>query len=207
MATASRQPSGDRPATRAVGEPLLVVVSGAPGTGKTTMGRRLAADLRIPYLGKDLIKESLFDSLGTKDREWSAKLGIASIELLFKLVESHLEAHQSLVAEMNFRKELEPGQVELLRKKYRFKAVEVHRKTDGQVLCSRLKQRGGSSERHPGHADAEMLEEIGEALRDGVFGPLALGGAVFEVDTTAFERVDYEATISAVRMTGGLCRP
>ena len=62
--------------------PALVLISGAPGTGKTTMGRHLATGLRIPYLGKDLIKESLFDSLGTKDREWSVKLGIASIEKL-----------------------------------------------------------------------------------------------------------------------------
>ena len=83
--------------------PALIIVSGAPGTGKTTLGRRIAGSLGIPYIGKDLIKESLFDSLGTRDREWSMRLGVASIELLFKLIESHLMLGQSLVAESNFR--------------------------------------------------------------------------------------------------------
>ena len=59
------------------------MVSGAPATGRTTLAREVARALTIPFLSKDLIKESLFDSLGTKAREWSKKLGLASIELLF----------------------------------------------------------------------------------------------------------------------------
>ena len=65
------------------GLPTLVVVSGAPGTGKTNLGRRLAGDLGVPYLGKDVLKESLSDTLGVKDRDRSRKLGIASIILLY----------------------------------------------------------------------------------------------------------------------------
>lgn len=80
-------------------KPTLIVVSGAPATGKTTLTIAVTKALRMPYLGKDSIKESLFDSLGTKDREWSKKLGLASIELLFKLVDLQLEAGRGVVAE------------------------------------------------------------------------------------------------------------
>lgn len=183
---------------RAMTEPALIVISGAPGTGKTTMARQVATTLRIPYLGKDLIKESLFDSLGTQDRDWSTKLGIASIELRFKLIESHLEAGQSVVAEMKYRKVFDVPRFRRLLIRYTFKTVEIHCETDRRVLHTRLKQRDESGERHPGHETAQMIEVIDKELADGTYGSLALGGCVIRVDTTDFEQVNYDAIISAV---------
>src|SRR2546421_10477549 len=86
--------------------PLVVIVTGPPCTGKTTLGRRLARELALPFLGKDLIKESLFDTLGVGDREWSKKLGRATVELLFVLMESELAAGRSFLVESNFSSEL-----------------------------------------------------------------------------------------------------
>jgi shikimate kinase len=47
----------------------LIIISGLPCTGKTTLGRKLAQDLSLPLICRDSIKESLFDSLGYSDRE------------------------------------------------------------------------------------------------------------------------------------------
>ena len=74
-----------------------VLVVGSPGSGKTTLGRRIADDLRFPFLNKDGIKESLFDNLGWSDREWSKRLGVASYAILYDQIEAHLRVGAPLV--------------------------------------------------------------------------------------------------------------
>jgi predicted kinase len=62
---------------------VLVLVTGPPASGKTTLAVPLAATLGLPLIGKDLIKEALFDALGTGDRAWSRRLGRTSYEVLY----------------------------------------------------------------------------------------------------------------------------
>ena len=83
-------------------EPLLVIVTGPPSAGKTTLARRIARDLGIPLFARDDIKEILFDSLGWSDRAWSRKVGHASWQILYHAMEELLRAGQSLVVESNF---------------------------------------------------------------------------------------------------------
>jgi predicted kinase len=81
--------------------PLLVLVTGPPGGGKTALAAPLARGLGLPLLSKDELKESLFDSLGTGDPEWSRRLGRAAVALLFVVAARELEAGRSLVLEAN----------------------------------------------------------------------------------------------------------
>ena len=63
----------------------LIVVSGAPGTGKSTIARELGAALRLPVLSLDPIKEALADVLGLGDEDWSNRVGDAAAEVVFRL--------------------------------------------------------------------------------------------------------------------------
>ena len=53
----------------------LIVVSGAPGTGKSTIAAALGAGLRFPVLSLDPIKEALADVLGLGGEDWSNQVG------------------------------------------------------------------------------------------------------------------------------------
>ena len=62
-----------------------IVVSGAPGTGKTTVAHHVADALSFPLLSLDDVKETLGDCLGTGDEEWSDRTGDAAAEIIFRL--------------------------------------------------------------------------------------------------------------------------
>src|SRR6516225_12327329 len=63
----------------------LIVVSGAPGTGKSTIAAALAADLRWPLLALDAVKEALAEVLGLGGEDWSDRVGDAAAEVVFRL--------------------------------------------------------------------------------------------------------------------------
>lgn len=63
----------------------FLVMSGLPGSGKTTLGRSLAHALNLPMLDKDEILEGLFESLGVGDAEWRSRLSRSADEVLRRL--------------------------------------------------------------------------------------------------------------------------
>lgn len=60
---------------------MFVLVTGVPGSGKTSLATALSAALGLPLLSKDVVKETLFDALVVRDRDWSVRLGNAALEV------------------------------------------------------------------------------------------------------------------------------
>ena len=180
--------------------PLLVIISGAPGTGKTTLGRRIAEELRLPLIARDDIKELLFDTLGWNDREWSRRLGIATYPLLYYFVETQLRVGRSLVVESNFRSELATPTFLDLKQKYGFEPFQILCRTDQDVLLARFRRRSLSGERHPGHVDHLYDEEFEATLHQSEIDVLPIGGTTITLDTTDFASVDYQALSERLRL-------
>ena len=180
------------------GTALLVVVTGPPCSGKTTLATRIAEEFRLPLIAKDAIKESLFDTMGSSDREWSKKLGYASLILLFDLIEAQLRAGKSVVAENAFHSKLDGPRFEALRKDHAFELVQVYCFAERDVLLARLAARAESGQRHPGHVEQTDAAHVERGLSDGTWDPMEVGGELTRVDTTDFDRVDHRALIATI---------
>ena len=178
--------------------PLLIIVTGAPGTGKTTLARRIAQGFRLPLVAKDDIKELLFASLGWKDREWSKQLGHATMRLLFYFEEMQLAAGSSCILESNFRADLAATEFRALQAKHAFVPLQVVLKCERGVLTQRFRARGDSGARHPGHVDHSVGDEELAAILASDYRALDIGGKVIEIDTADFSKMDCRALLSAI---------
>lgn len=121
----------------------MVLVSGCPGAGKTTLARPLAAELGFALLGKDRIKETLCDGLGvgTVDLALSRQLGAAAMELLWALAADAPD----VVLEANF-----PPRSDYVRAKISGlggRLVEVHCHCPAELAMARYSARELASHR------------------------------------------------------------
>lgn len=178
---------------------LLVIVTGAPATGKTTLGRRIADSVGLPFINKDGIKERLFDVLGWKGRAWSKRLGMASTEVLYHFVEVQLRARRPCLVESNFDPEFAEPRFIALKQEYPFEVFQIVCQTDAAALTHRFRRRAATGERHPGHVDHVLLEEFDADARQTKHGVLDIGGPAIHVDTTEFEAIDLERIVQAIK--------
>lgn len=173
-------------------KPVLIIVNGLPGSGKTTLAKRLAADLSLPIFSRDGIYETLFDALSDDMPQPPASLGTASFRLLYSIVGSVLAARQSVIIEGFFgRPDLRTDEFIDLQRRHNFESFQILCKADGAVLLERFLARANSADRHAGHADMDWLEQNRDRLLRGLLPPLALGGQLVEIDTTTPDSFDY----------------
>ncbi|MYB76841.1 MAG: ATP-binding protein [Chloroflexi bacterium] len=177
--------------------PTLIVISGAPGTGKSTLASRLAKQFALPCLTKDDIKERLFDTLGWSDRVWSQRLGAVSNELLLHMAQQMMITQTHFILESSFWAEMSRPQWAKLVQRYHYAPLEIHCMALPETLARRFRERAPN--RHAGHVDNVAHDAVMKQIRCGVYAPLRLSAAVVEVDTTDFARVNYTAIEEMVR--------
>ena len=131
----------------------LILITGLPGTGKSTLARTLARHYAMPLICKDAIKEPLFDTFGASDREDSRRLSDASFAVMFSMLRDCTAAGTDVILEGNFR----PGEHERLLSDASVRIAQVLCTVSEPVRIARLKARATDPSRHPGHRDAEFV--------------------------------------------------
>lgn len=176
--------------------PWVLLVTGPPGSGKTTLAGSLAPRLGVPVICKDDLKEILFETLGWGDREHSRALSDAAYGVMFHLARAHVASGRSLILEANFRPEAALS-LEGIRREREFRPIQIRCVAERSILVERLTGRALERSRHPGHADSGLLDDLDNLLSTGVV--LELGGPVLEVDTTNPEGSDPDSVAERVR--------
>lgn len=181
-------------------EPVVLIITGPPASGKSTLGRQLARKLALPFLAKDMFKEILFDHLGWSDPEWSRRLGAASMDLLYRTAAALLEAGESVALEANFYSEWDTPKLVKLAEVSGCRFVQVVCTASKSTLAERYRHRSVTGERHPGHTESEPLEDTLARLFTGRWEALALEGPVIRVETERLpSAADLENIVCQVR--------
>lgn len=164
----------------------LVLVTGPPASGKSTLAERLAPALDLPLLSKDSFKEELHGAPlpeGVTQREWSRRLSDAAWDALFLRAATMSAA----LIEGNIPAERRAAVLSL-----HSDPIEIFCRVPLEVAIRRLSERGA---RHPVHDDRALIDEMqGGTVRGDV--PLGVG-RVIEIGTDG--PVDIDALVERVR--------
>ena len=140
--------------------PIVILVSGMPASGKSTLAAQLAAELGIPYFTKDDFKELLFDTGGyteaSMDESTSERFGAQGIV--------------SVVLEANFRAELTAAEIGPIRARVSVRQVFCHLPVP--EIVDRFEARQEGDERHPVHAELDDVDQLVLDLDQKDYGPV-----------------------------------
>ncbi|GIF48480.1 putative kinase [Asanoa ferruginea] len=165
------------------GLPTLVVVSGPPGSGKTTLAHAIGRAVGCPVVSRDEIKEGMAHATPGFVAAPSDPLTMRTLPVFFDLLRLLLSAGVTTVAEAAFQDRLWRPGLEPLRPLAQLRVIQCH--VDPAVAARRMGER-----RRPAHADGQWSVPG--------FERIALPVPELDVDTTDGYQPDLGAVVDFV---------
>jgi len=180
--------------------PLLVIVRGKPGAGKTTLARRLAETdaLGLPLLSRDAIKAGLVATHGVETDAVRATVIPQAFDLFHRTIELWLREGVSLFAEEAFSR----ARAEAALRAFAAlaAAVIITCDTSDEAAARRYIEREDANPRKR----PDVLAATAEQMRGGVypwrvFDAFDLGVPALRVDTTDGYAPNLDAIVAFCR--------
>ena len=97
-------------------KPYLLIVTGRPGSGKTTFSQELGKELFLPVISRDALKEGYVHTFQKKHDDLPSNTNRLVTDLFFQTILNLLKNNVSLIAEAAFQHEVWEPRLESLSK-------------------------------------------------------------------------------------------
>ena len=190
----------------------IILLSGMPASGKSTIAAHLSREFSLPVLEKDAMKEVLFDTLGFSCYAEKRQLDHAANALLLHQTEVFIKADRSVILDNNFDS-IAAEKFNALVAKYGCPCVTVFLDGETEAFYQRYVARDNAHARHLGHILQEHYpplpgdsldhtmtrEEFDEKFVKRGMREVKLAGHRIDLDATDPASIDLEALIARIR--------
>jgi predicted kinase len=175
-------------------EPTLVVVSGPPGSGKTTLAHTLAAAIGCPAICRDEIKEGMAHATPGFTGAPGDELTQRTLPVFFGVLNLMVRAGVTTVAEAAFQDHVWRPRLEPLRGLARIRVV--HCTVGAEVAAARIIRREQDNPLRRVHAD--LRDQAEREASHQAFRPVRIDAPALEVDTEDGYRPSFGQILSFI---------
>ncbi len=174
----------------------MIVITGRPASGKTTLAHALAKAVRCPVISRDEIKEGLVNTIKISDMPATNDLNRSVYTIFFETVAFLLDKGITLICEAAFQHHLWVPELESLKKVARIHLIICS--INAQLAASRFTERGlADIDRAQFHDDwASKTSKEGVEYLSKRYEPPQLDVPTLKVDTSDGYQPTFEEIIA-----------
>jgi adenylate kinase family enzyme len=173
-------------------KPLLIIITGRPASGKTTLAHIVSKEIKCPVISRDELKEGYINTTGLSHHQSNTSVDLYIYDTFFRTIDLLISKRISIIIEAAFQHKLwQPKLLEFIDKA---DVRIIICKTNTELTKTRFNERlSNTPDRRTFHGD-----EQGEKLID-IYEPVNIEASTLYVDTTDDYNPGIEKIINFIK--------